>query len=178
MKGGAMRVLRVWTLMVFLAPVAAMAQSGGVLDLSALDVLAASAEETVSISLDPATMDLARAFLGQHALEEDESALDVIEGLQSFQVRMFEFADEDAYSEDAIAPVYDQLRSANWSQILTINESGERMGAWIYRTGDAIEGLALVVSESGELVVVNLVGMIRLQDLETLASSFGLNLLP
>lgn len=172
-----MRYLRVWTLMVFLAPAAAMAQSGGVLDLSALEALASSAEETVSISLDPATMDLARAFLGQHALEE-EAALDMIEGLQSFQVRMFEFSDENAYSDDAIAPVYDQLRGAGWSQILTINESNSQVGAWIYRTGDAVEGLALVLSESGELVVVNLVGMIQLQDLETLANSFGLQLLP
>ena len=160
-----MRFLCISTFMVVMAPMAALAQSGGVLDLSILDALEATAEETVSISLDPATMDLARAFLGQHVVEE-EAALDIIEGLQSFQVRMFEFAD-DSFSADVIAPIYDQLRGANWSQILTI-----------YRTGEAVEGMALVVSESGELVVVNLVGMIQLQDLDTLADSFGLQLLP
>jgi hypothetical protein len=170
--------------LVLMAPAGAAAQGaggatgGGVLDLSALAALEAMAAETVTISLDPSTMDLAKAFLsGQHALEE-AAALEVIEGLESLQVRVFEFSGENAYSPSDVAPIYDQLRGPNWSQLLSADEEDERVGAWVFRTGDAVGGVALVVEEEDELVVVNIVGTISLEDLIALGSHFDLPFLP
>lgn len=170
-----MRYLTVLALMALVHPVAAVAQSGGVLDLSSLVSLESNAEETVSISFDPSTMGLAKAFLEGEM--EDEAALEIIDGLESLQVRVFEFADA-GYSADDIAPIYAQLDGSEWSQVLRIDEGDERVGAWLYQSNDAVGGMALIVEEDGELVVVNIVGSLSLEDIRVLGSEFGLPFLP
>jgi hypothetical protein len=48
------------------------------------------------------------------------------------------------------------------------------VGVWIFRKGENATGMAIVVAGSDELVVVNLVGSIRPEDLSSVGGQFGI----
>ena len=160
-----------------LAPAGALAQ-GARLQLDHLDRLAGQAAESVNITIDPAMLKLATAFLkGERENAELKQMLNDITGIY---VRSFEFERENAYTADDVNAVRKQLAAPGWSRMVTVDSKreGELVEIYSWREGNEAGGLAILVSEPRELTVVNIVGPMDLARLAALQGQFGIPRLP
>jgi len=151
---------------------------GAQLRLDQLDRLASRAEESVNLTIDPAMLKLAAAFLKG---DGDQAVLkEMIAGIKGIYVRSFEFDRDNAYTPDDVDSVRKQLTSPRWSRLVTVDSKRERQLVEIYswREGEASGGLAILVAGATELTVVNIVGPIDLTRLAALEGNFGIPRLP
>jgi hypothetical protein len=139
-----------------------------------LEKWAGLAPETVDVSLDSQTLQVAARFL--RADRPDEAAIkDLLNGLKGVYVRVFQFDRAEDYTADLEA-VRNQLRQPGWSRIVGVRSKrdGENIEVYTWMEGGNIAGLGIISSESRELVVVNIVGPIDLEKLSRLEGKFGI----
>jgi hypothetical protein len=169
------RPLALVVLLAFACPGLALAQAAR-LTLPDFAGLADKATETVSISLDEDMLRNAGQFLGnQGGTPEETRAL--LDGLKGVYIRVFEFADAGRYSTRDLDAVHRQLQAAGsrWKQVIAVQSEGERVGMYLHDGNGRPEdgGLAIVVSEPTEFVIVNLVGKVDLARLRSLQGKLG-----
>jgi hypothetical protein len=160
-----------------LVALAARSQAQGArikVDLSGLEKYAKS---TVNLSIDPKTINWAAQALKGN--EKDAAELrDLLQNVTSASVNVLELTEKRPWAEieAAIGPALRQMKGEGWSPVVSVAEG----------TGDKRElvnisvftdpagkpgGLAILVAEPGELVVVNVVGAIDLMRLGQLSKA-------
>jgi hypothetical protein len=147
---------------------------GAKIQLQHLEKLSAKAAETVDVSLDSQTLQVAAKFL--RADRPDEAAIkDLLNGLKGVYVRVFQFDRSEDYAAD-LEVVRNQLRQPGWSRIVGVRSrrDGENVEVYTWLEGGDIAGLGIISSEARELVVVNIVGPIDLEKLSRLEGKFGI----
>ena len=137
------------------------------LDLKSLDKLAEKARSKTEINMDEATIKSATSSLNQKKGDE-AVAKKVIEGVKGFFLRAYEFGDKGAYKIEDLKPLFDQLKEPNWKPILRNKEDGEQTEIWMHMRNGEPDGMVLISAESNEVVVINGVGVTRLDDLKAL----------
>jgi len=167
------------TLWVFLlvAPASALAQ-GAQLQLGHLDRLASQAVESVNVTIEPAMLKLASAFLKG---DPDQVALkEMLAGLKGVYVRSLEFERENVYTAEDVSAIRKQLTAPGWEKLVTVDSKRDRELVEVYswREGNGSGGLAILVAEPKELTVVNIVGPFDLAKLGALQGNFGIPRLP
>lgn len=163
-----------WTCSV---PSQALAQAPP-LRLDFLSRLASQAAEVVDVSVDPALLRIASAFLSNQ--KPDEAAVKgLIEGLKGIYVKSFEFDREGVYTEADVQAVRDQLK-APWTRIVGVQSKRDReiVEVYAWSEGGQPGGLAVLIAEPKQLTVVNVVGAIDLAKLGALQGQFGIPRLP
>jgi len=139
-----------------------------------LDHLAAKASNSVDLSLNGATLQLAARFLGSK--DPDESRVKkLISGLEGIYIRTFEFKNAGEWSPADLDSVRKQLRSPEWSRVVGVT-SGPNQTEEIYLRSEnkKLSGVAIIVAEAKELTVVNIVGPIDLDSLADLGGHLGI----
>ena len=172
-----MKIMTVVSLFLLIGSASAQAQ-GARLQLDHLDRLASQAAESVNITLDPAMLKLASAFLPPG---NDQAALkEMLAGVKGIYVRSLEFDRENAYTPDDVSAIRKQLASPGWSKLATVDSKPQRELVEIYswQEGNESGGLAILVAEPTELTVVNIVGPLDLAKLGALQGNFGIPRLP
>jgi uncharacterized protein DUF4252 len=172
-----MKVMVVAMMWLMVAPAVALAQ-GARLQLDHLDRLAATAANTVNITVDPSMLKLASGFLSGKG--EDVAIKELLNGLKGIYVKAFEFDDDDAYTPDDVNTIRRQLAAPGWAKLVTVDSKRERELVEVYswREGNASGGIAVLAAEPRELTVVNIVGPIDLAKLSKLQGQFGIPRLP
>jgi hypothetical protein len=160
-------------------PVPAAAQGARLkLDLGSL---AAQATEEVNISVDKSTLDWATQAVG--AKEGDAEKLrELMKELEAITVQVMEFKGEKAPSWDdlmqAAGGVMKQIDGPQWKPIVSVTgkEKGKpefvRISLFNGPDGE-VGGLAVLVLEPTEVVLVNMVGKVRLDQLGALGQIMG-----
>jgi hypothetical protein len=145
------------------------------INLSSLDKLSAKARETTDVNLDGSMLKFASGFLNDRRAEEG-LAKKMISELKGVFVRTYEFDNAGSYSLSDLQPIRDQLKGPQWNRIISIKErdSSEEVEVWVYRENDTTTGMVLISAEPEELTVVNLVGTIRPEDLQSIGGQFGI----
>ena len=162
---------------VLLGPASALAQ-GARLQLAHLDRLASLAAESVNVTIDPAMLKMASAFM---KAEGDQAAVkEMLASLTGIYVRSLEFARENAYTPDDVETIRKQLTAPGWSKLVTVDSKRDRELVEIYswQENNQSRGLVILVAEPRELTVVNIVGPFDLSKLGALQGSFGIPRLP
>ena len=141
------------------------------IDLKALDKLAALAASKTEINMDESMIKSAAGFLNQEKGDE-ALASKTAKDLKGFFLRAYEFNQKGAYKLEDLKPILDQLKAPNWTSFLRNQEDGEQTEIWMHRTNGQMDGLLLVSAEQNEIVVINAVGLTKLEDLAALGE-FG-----
>ena len=139
-----------------------------------LDRLTAKASDSVDLSLNGATLQLAARFLGSK--DPDEARVKkLISGLEGIYIRTFEFKNAGEWSPADLESVRKQLRSPEWSRVVGVT-SGPNRTEEIYLRNEnkKLSGVAIIVGEAKELTVVNIVGPIDLDSLADLGGHLGI----
>ena len=176
MKLFRLRIIRTLLFVVALTMGAFEARGQGAkLQLDKLQRLADKAAETVDVSLDNQTLQVASKFLKSE--KPDEAAIkQLIAGLKGVYVKVFEFDRAGEYASADVEAIRVQLRTPGWSRIVGVHSKrdGDNVEVFTWLEGGNIAGLAILCADPTELVVVNIVGAIDLEKLSQLEGKFGI----
>lgn len=161
-----------------LIPVVMAADNGvenhpGFVDFTHLTAIAAT-EPNVEISLKAPLLNMITNLIRS----EDAEAADFISKLLRVTVNVFE---SDAIDVDEIAAsmsvMATDLDSAGWERVVRVREDSSHVDIYFRLADDAdvIYGIAIMVAEPGETVLVNIVGDISTDDISALGRRFELD---
>jgi Domain of unknown function (DUF4252) len=157
----------------------ALAQNAAI-DIPDFKPLEAKAKDSVNITLDPWLLKSIGAFLDDK--DPDAAATKkLLGGIQSIQVRSFEFATDAAYSHADVDAVRRQLKAPGWTALLNVHDrdKGEDVDMYMLIQNEQTRGFALVASDPRQFTIINIVGSIKLSDLPKLQRQLHLGkLLP
>ena len=144
--------------MLLTAPAHALAQ--GQIDFA--DLSSHYGEPKVEVNLTASLMKM----IGSFAKEEDPEVAEILAGLESIKVRVYNLNGELEKASSTIDRVSSQLKSDNWETLVTVNnnEENEKVRIFSKSTADVIDGVVVMVvspeKEGGEAVFINIVGEI------------------
>jgi hypothetical protein len=139
-----------------------------------LDRLAERAKESVDVTLDSSTLQLASGFLSRD--DPDEAQVKKMIGkLKGIYVRSFEFDKEGQYSMSDVQAIRAQLKGPNWSRIVGVKSiKGENTEVYLLKNGDRIGGIVVLDAEPKELTIVHVDGPISPEELSRLGGHMGI----
>jgi hypothetical protein len=139
-----------------------------------LDKLAERATESVDVTLDQSTLQLASGFLSKDDPDEVQ-VKKMIGKLKGIYVRSFEFDKEGQYSMSDVQALRAQLKAPNWSRIVGVKSiKGENTEVYVLKNGDQIGGLVVLDAEPKELTIVHIDGSISPDELSRLGGHMGI----
>jgi len=142
------------------------------LQIQQLEKLSAKASEVVDVTMEGSTLKMAAKFM-----ENDPETRGLIQNLKGIFVKVFEFDQPGAYSKEDVDAIRAQLQPPAWSRMVGVQSKREGdVGVYIMNdsVNGGILGLAILVAEAKELVVVNLVGSIDIDKLSALEGKMGI----
>jgi hypothetical protein len=145
----------------------------GYVDFSVLTAIA-DAEPNVEISLKAPLLNMVTNLIRA----EDEEAANFISKLLRVTVNVFESAaidvDEIAQSMDDISRDLDEQ---GWERVVRVREDDDHVDIYFRLADDAdvIYGIAIMVAEPGDTVLVNIVGDISTEDISALGRRFDID---
>ena len=158
--------LTAFLLVAVVVPATATAQSARI-QLDHLNRLAASATETVDVTVDREMLKKSAGFLtGKGA--DPEKIQEIIEGITGVYVKSFKFDAPDAYTDADVEAVRKQVARQGWSRIVGVKGKRELTEIYLWKEGGANGGLVVIAAQLNELTVVNIVGNIDLASLAAL----------
>lgn len=138
----------------------------------------AASGDFVEIDLDQGLLSLASKFTAAH----DKDATEVIRGLKRVRVNVVSLDDANRASTLAkVTSVAAQLAGSGWKKIVTAREkSGGDVNVYVKTKGDeSIEGLVVtVVENNNQAVFINVVGDIKPEQVNALATRLNIKGLP
>jgi len=137
-----------------------------------LNLLENKAEEVVEVNIDGKLLDLAKRVMVK---VEDPNAKKIgqaISGLKGIYVRVYNFTNENEYNVADVNEIRSQLNAPGWEKLANARskKNNQKIDVFTMFTGDVMSGLAVVVSESKSIAVVNVIGPI---DIDLLAEISG-----
>ena len=145
----------------------------GYVDFSTLTAIAAI-EPTVEISLKAPLLNMITNLIRS----EDEEAAEFISKLMRVTVNVFESDDIDVDQVAAsMSTMAEDLDSAGWDRVVRVREDESHVDIYFRLAPDAdvIYGIAIMVAEPGETVLVNIVGDISTDDISAFGRRFDLD---
>jgi len=145
----------------------------GYVDFSVLTAIA-DTEPNVEVSLKAPLLNMMTNLIRT----EDEEAADFISRLLRVTVNVFESSaidiDEIAQSMDDISR---DLDDQGWERVVRVREDSDHVDIYIRLSDDAdvIYGIAVMVAEPGDTVLVNIVGDISTDDISALGRRFNID---
>lgn len=144
------------------------------LDLGALTFSINQTAETVQVDLSKSLLKIAARI----AAVEDAEAAKLLGGLERVQVRVFTLSDKgDASALSQIEEIRSRLLADGWHQAVSVKgKEGENVGVHLRLRGEElIEGLVVsVLGPKGEVVLVNVVGEVRPEQLAKLGEKLNI----
>ena len=176
-----MKMLKKIAAVVFIAgivPISMAADSDiqdhpGYVDFSTLRAIT-SAEPSVEISLKAPLLNMVTNLIRN----EDEEAADFISKLMRGTVNVFESENIDVDEISAsMSNIADDLDNQGWERVVRIREDSDHVDIYFRLSEDSevIHGIALMVAEPGETVLVNIVGDISADDISAVGRRFDID---
>jgi uncharacterized protein DUF4252 len=159
------------------APFHAQTQAGqsqnGRLQLTNLDKLNGKAANVTEVTLDGPMLEMAAKFIAMDEDKEDAELVAIIKNLKGIYVKSFEFDDANQYSAADVEAVRKQLAAPGWSCIVNVRKrTGERNEVYLLKDGEKVAGVTILVAESRELTIVNIVGAVPIDKISELEDHY------
>ena len=149
------------------------------IDVSELSALGPSS--AVNISVDKDTIGWAAKAIAEHGGDEAELR-ELMTELDGIYVTAFEYEEDDAPTPERLAAatkgVIEKLDGPGWSTVVSVAERGDkgqelvRISLYNDEPGKA-GGLTVFVLEPDEVVLVNIVGPVKLEQLARIGKALG-----
>lgn len=142
------------------------------LNLDRLKGLEAKARDVVEVNIDGKVLDLAKRVMLKVNDKDAKTIGEAIKGLKGIYVRVYNFEKENEYNLEDIEEIRSQIKSPDWEKIANVRskKNNQKIDVFTRFSGEMMSGVAVVLSESKSLAVVNVVGPI---DIDTLVELSG-----
>ena len=163
--------LTIMLLLLGLAAITTNAQDAH-LRFERLNGLENKAQEVVEINIDGKLLDLAKRVMVKINDADSKKIAQAISGLKGIYVRVFNFEKENEYNVTDVEEIRSQLQSPAWQKLANVRskKNNQKVDVFTMFTGDQMSGVAVVVSDSKSIAVVNVIGPI---DIDLLAEMSG-----
>ncbi len=137
-----------------------------------LNGLENKAQDVVEINIDGKLLDLAKRVMVKVNDPNSKKIGQAISGLKGIYVRVYNFANENEYNIADVDEIRSQLQSPAWEKLANVRskKNNQKVDVFTMFTGDQMSGVAVVVSDSKSIAVVNVIGPI---DIDLLAEMSG-----
>ncbi len=163
---------KICLLSLFLFSAAAANAQDARLRFENLELLEQKARDVVEINIDGKVLELAKRVLVKVKNQDAKKVGQAINGLQGIYVRVFNFEKENEYNIADVEMLRAQLQTPGWEKLANVRskKNNQKLDVYTMFTGDTMSGLAVVISESKSVAVVNVIGPI---DIDLLAELGG-----
>ncbi len=137
-----------------------------------LNALENKAEEVVEVNIDGKLLELAKRVMVKVDDPNSKKIGQAISGLKGIYVRVYNFEKENEYNVADVDEIRLQLQSPGWEKLVNVRskKDNQKIDVFTMFTGDVMSGVAVVVSESKSIAIVNVIGPI---DIDLLAELSG-----
>ena len=145
----------------------------GYVDFSELSQIAGS-EPNVEVSLKEPLLNLITNILRNN----DETAAQFISTLTRVNVRVFDSSRIDTnLMATTMSTIAQRLDASNWDRVVRVREGTDHVDVYFRLSDDAemIHGIAIMVTEPDETVLVNIVGNISPEDISAIGARFDID---
>ena len=165
-----------WITLLCLVPTAGRAQTTSLSDhpgyfpLEELEIIS-SEEASVEINLQGAMLKM----IGKATIAEDPEFAEIVSNLEAIRVRIapMENLDPDK-ARSAMAQGAALLEERGWQAMVRIRDEDEQVYIYSLESGESMAGMTVLVVDSDEAVMVNLVGDIDFESLGSLVMGLDL----
>ncbi|MGI8787081.1 MAG: DUF4252 domain-containing protein [Pyrinomonadaceae bacterium] len=173
-----MKVLKIYSLKITLlllglttAAITVNAQDAR-LHFEKLNALENKAQDVVEVNIDGKLLDLAKRVMVKVNDPDAKKIAQAISGLKGIYVRVYNFANENEYNVADVEEIRSQLQSPAWEKLANVRskKNNQKVDVFTMFTGDTMSGVAVVVSDTKSVAVVNVIGPI---DIDLLAEMSG-----
>ena len=155
-----------------LLPLAANAQDAARLNFEKLNGLENRARDVVEVNIEGKLLDLARRVLTKQKDPNAQKVGQAIKDLKAIYVRVYNFENENEYNTADVDQIRAQLNAPGWEKLANVRSkrNNQKIDVYTMFTGDVMSGVAVIVSESKSIALVNVIGPI---DIDLLAELSG-----
>lgn len=163
---------KVFLLMLFVLVTTSINAQDARLNLDRLKGLENKARDVVEVNIDGKVLDLAKRVLIKVNDKDAKTIGEAIKGLKGIYVRVYNFEKEEEYNLSDIEEIRSQLKSPEWEKIANVRskKNNQKIDVFTKFTGDMMSGVAVLLTESKSLAIVNVIGPI---DIDTLVELSG-----
>ena len=173
-----MKSLKVYTLKLILillglmSAIAVNAQDAARLHFENLNGLEARAQDVVEVNIDGKMLDLAKRVMVKVNDADAKKIGQAISGLKGIYVRVYNFANDNEYNVADVEQIRAQLNAPGWERLANVRskKNNQKVDVFTMFTGDQMSGVAVVVSDTKSIAVINVIGPI---DIDLLAEMSG-----
>lgn len=163
-------------LVLMLAGVAASAQDAARLQFDKLNRLETKARDVVEVNIDGKLLDLAKRVTTKLKDNDAKKIAVAIEGLRGIYVRVYNFEKENEYDVADIDEIRSQLNVPGWDKLANVRSkrNNQKIDVFTKFSGEKMDGMAVVLSESKTIAVVNVIGMVDIEALIELSGKMNI----
>ncbi len=141
-----------------------------------LNGLETKARDVVEVNVEGKLLDLARRVLTKSKDLNAQKVSQAIKDLKGIYVRVYNFENENEYNIADIDEIRQQLQNPGWEKLANVRskKNNQKVDVYTMFTGDLMSGLAVVVSESKSIALVNVIGPIDIDMLMELSGKLNI----
>jgi hypothetical protein len=146
------------------------------LQFERLNGLEARARDVIEVNIDGKLLDLAKRVAVKANDKDAQKVAQAISGLKGIYVRVYNFANENEYNMSDVDEIRAQLNSPGWEKLANVRskKNNQKIDVYTMFTGDLMSGVAILVSESKSIAVVNIIGPIDIELLTELGGKLNI----
>lgn len=162
-------------LFILVSATAGQAQDARI-DFNRLNGLETRARDVVEVNIDGKLLDLAKRVTAKVDDVNAKKAAMAISGLKGIYVRAYRFENENEYNMGDVDAIRTQLSSPGWEKVANVRskKNDQKVDVYIMFTGDIMSGVAVVISESKSIALVNMIGPIDIELLVELSGKLNI----
>ena len=158
-----------------LSAIAANAQDAR-LRFEKLNGLETRARDVVEVNIEGKMLDLARRVMLKSKDADAQKVSEAIKDLKGIYVRVYNFENENEYNVADIEEIRAQLNAPGWEKLANVRskKNNQKVDVYTMFSGDVMNGLAVVVSDSKSIALVNVIGAIDIDLLMELSGKMNI----
>jgi len=166
----------VYLSLIAFATIAANGQDPARLHFDKLNGLDTKARDVVEVNIDGKLLDLAKRVTAKVNDEDAKKVAQAISGLKGIYVRVYNFEKEDEYNVADVDEIRNQLNAPGWEKLANVRskKNNQKVDVFTMFTGDVMSGVAVVISESKSIALVNVIGPIDIDLLVELSGKLNI----
>jgi hypothetical protein len=118
-------------------------------------------EPAVAVDINPQMMNFFRGM----AVAADPEAADILTGLRSMRVRVYNNGDNTRQFSNFMDDVTEELEGAGWMPVVSAQDEGSKVRIHMQMTGEEVSGMTVMVADGGEAIFINIDGTVSAEDL-------------
>ena len=152
------------------------AQEPARLNLESLAGLENKARDVVEVNIDGKLIDLGKRVMAKVDDHDAAKVAEAISGLKAIYVRVYNFERDNEYNVADVDEIRAQLNAPGWERLANVRSkrNNQKVDVYTMFTGSVMSGVAVVISESRSVAVVNVIGPVDIEALVELGGKMNI----